>query len=79
MQLLVNTQANLCRDHLVSIQHYGVLATCRMTTFRKLCPTHEVAMVTFNTSPLMIILFYQEILFFLEYLINSFTGSQGLT
>lgn len=50
MQLLVNTQANLCRDHLVSIQHYGVLATCRMTAFRKFCPTHGVAMATFITS-----------------------------
>ena len=64
MQLLVNTQANLCRDHLVSIQHYGVLATCRMTAFRKLCPTPEVAMATFITSPLMIILFHQETPFF---------------
>lgn len=63
MQLLVNTQANLCRDHLVSFQHYGVLATCRMTAFRKLFPIHEVAMATFITSTLMIILFYQETLF----------------
>ena len=69
MQLLVNTQANLCRDHLVSIQHYGVLATCRMTAFWKLCPTHEVAMAIFITSPLMIILFYQETLFFLNILL----------
>ena len=63
MQLLVNTQANLCRDHLVSFQHYGVLATCRMTAFRKLCPTHDLAMATFITSPLMVILFYRETLF----------------